>query len=228
MKATKLILIMALLCTLSIDGFSQADSTKVSRITLLNAIRKIQADSVRIDTTHAITVNTDSVTDTVATVVTNVTSTIPERLVLVKDTLVCNAQTTSFVIFVYNPFAQYDKPYAITYTKDGMLLEVYCEDIVICRKKFEYDGITFKKLINLVNMQQLVSVLPHGKIVSGADCTTFSVYQNGLCYFIANDNSGVLNVKGSFEPLILYMKNLIPNLQTIIENCEGEAPNSGK
>lgn len=211
MKIIKLLLVMAVICTLSMDCFAQADSNKVTRTTLVGAIRKVQADSVKLDTVQA-----------VAEVVAE------EATGLSKDTLKCNKHTTSIVLFTYNPYDEHDKPYSITFSKDSMKLEVYCDGVVVYRNNFGYDGITYQKLLAIINLQQLVSVVPYGTLVSGSSCTTMSVYQNGLCCFTASDNSGVLNVKGSFEPLVQYMQKLIPNLHTIIDKCEEMTPNSDK
>ena len=107
-----------------------------------------------------------------------------------------------------------------------MLLEIYHEGIVVFRKTYEYDGITCQKLLSVINLQQLVSSVPYGKMASGKSSTTLSIYQNEICCFTANDNMGILNVKGSFEPLIQYLQNLIPDLQSIIEKCEEGTPNT--
>ena len=197
MNALKIVLTIASVCLISSSCFAQADSNKVTRNTLVGAIRKIQADSVQMD------IILSSISDSV-----------------ISDTLKCNSKTTRIVIFVFNNNIQHDKPYSITFTKDEILLEVYSEGLVVYRGSFEYKGTSYKKLLSRINMQQLVRVAPYGKESSNARTITFGAYRNDECFFTANDNAGVMNVKGNFYPLISYMECLIPDLQKIIDNCE--------
>lgn len=176
---------------------AQADSNKVTRNTLVGAIRKIQADSVHIDTTA---------------------SNLPAGVS--SDTLTCNSKTTSIVIYVCNTTNDNDKPYSLTFTKNGILLEVFSEGLVVYRGTFEYKGTTYKQLLSRINMQQLVRVAPYGKELKDAKTITFSAYRNDSCFFTANDNAGVMNVKGNFHPLITYMECLVPDLQKIIDKSE--------
>ena len=158
---------------------------------------KIQADSIQIDSLAAIEVSS-----------------------AINDTLSCNSKTTSIVIYVSNTDLDNDKPYSLTFTKNGILLEVFSEGLVVYRGAFEYKGTSYKKLLSRINMQQIVRVAPYGKESKGARSITFSAYRNDECIFTANDNAGVLNVKGNFYPLISYMECLVPDLQKIIDNCE--------
>lgn len=197
MKELKFLLALTFFCLAGLSCYAQADSNKVTRNTLVDAIRKIQADSVQMDTIIS------SISDSV-----------------ISDTLKCNSKTTRIVIFVFNNNIQHDKPYSITFTKDEILLEVYSEGLVVYRGSFVYKGTSYKKLLSRINMQQLVRVAPYGKESSNARTITFGAYRNDECIFTANDNAGVLNVKGNFYPLISYMECLVPDLQKIIDNCE--------
>lgn len=198
MKDLKFAVILAFVCLVSFSCYAQADSNKVTRNTLVGAIRKIQADSVQIDTTASILP----------------TSTL-------SDTLKCNSKTTtSVVIYVCNTSKDNDKPYSLTFTKDGIKLEVYSEGLVVYRSTSEYKGTTYKELLSRISMQQLVRVAPYGKESKGAKTITFSAYHNEDCFFTANDNAGVMNVKGNFHPLVTYMECLVPDLQKIIDESE--------
>ena len=197
MKKLKIVFAITFICLVSFTCYAQADSNKVSRNTLVGAIRKIQADSVHIDTT-ASNPSAD----------------------MSSDTLTCNSKTTSVVIYVSNTSKDNDKPYSLTFTKNGILLEVFSEGLVVYRGTFEYKGTTYKKLLSRINMQQLVRVAPYGKESKEANTITFSAYRNDNCFFTANDNAGVMNVKGNFHPLITYMECLVPDLQKIIDESE--------
>lgn len=197
MRVLKDVITLTFVCIVSSSCYAQADSNKVTRNTLVGAIRKIQADSVQIDSTPAI-----------------------EASGAISDTLSCNSKTTSIVIYVCNTSLDNDKPYSMTFTKSGIILEVFSEGLVVYRGTFEYKGTSYKKLLSRINMQQLVRVVPYGKESKNARSITFSAYQNKECFFTANDNAGVLNVKGNFYPLISYMECLVPDLQKIIDNCE--------
>lgn len=197
MKVLKNVLTLTFVCIVSFSCYAQADSNKVTRNTLVGAIRKIQADSIQIDSLAAIEVSS-----------------------AINDTLSCNSKTTSIVIYVSNTDLDNDKPYSLTFTKNGILLEVFSEGLVVYRGAFEYKGTSYKKLLSRINMQQIVRVAPYGKESKGARSITFSAYRNDECIFTANDNAGVLNVKGNFYPLISYMECLVPDLQKIIDNCE--------
>lgn len=197
MNAIKKLITLTVLCLLSYSCFAQVDSNKVTRNTLVGAIRKIQADSIRIDTTAVINVS-DSF----------------------SDTLSCNSKTTSVVVYVSNSSLELDKPYALTFSKNGILLEVFSEGLVVYRGSFEYQGTTYKKLLSRINLQQLVRVAPYGKQTKGARSITFSAYRDDKCFFTANDKAGVLNVKGNFYPLINYLECLVPDLQQIISKSE--------
>lgn len=205
MRIVKVLIVTAVLCVLFIDCMAQADSNKVTRNTLVSAIRKIQADSARTDTTSLVVVDS-----------------------IQSDTLKCNDKTTSVVIYVHNPSIQHDKPYTITFSNDGIRLEVFSEGLVVYRGVFKYTVTTFEKLLDIISLQQLVKVSPYGESLDGAACITFKVFQQEQCYFMVEDSSGVLNFKGNFVPLIEYLKLLVPDLQVIIDNCEDAPLDNGK
>lgn len=198
MKEFKFAFVFAFVCLVSFSCYGQADSNKVTRNTLVGAIRKIQADSVQIDTTAVCLTTSAS-----------------------SDTLKCNIKTTtSVVIYVCNTSKDNDKPYSLTFSKDGINLEVYSEGLVVYRSTIGYKGTTYKELLSRISLQQLVRVAPYGKESKGAKIITFSAYHNEDCFFTANDNAGVMNVKGNFHPLVTYMECLVPDLQKIIDESE--------
>lgn len=205
MKIIKFILPLAVLYLMSVSCFAQADSNRVTRNTLVNAIRKIQSDSVKIDT-----------------------SLVPPAEYRISDTLKCDVKTTSLVIYVSNSSLPDDKPYSLTYTKDGIILEVFSEGMVVYRGTFGYGKTSYKKLLSRINLQQLICVCPYGDEVVGSGSITFSTYRGSKCFFTAYDNDGILNVKGNFHPLVTYMKGLVPDLNKIIEDCETASDDNDK
>lgn len=197
MEKQKKLIALVCACLMVYPCLAQTDSNKVTRNTLVGAIRKIQSDSVQQNTSMPILMDS-----------------------IVCDTLKCSSKTTRIVIFVFNNNVQNDKPYSITFTKDEILLEVYSEGLVVYRGTFEYKGTTYKKLLSRINMQQLVRVAPYGKELKNARTVSFGAYYNDNCFFSANDNAGVMNVKGNFHPLVTYMECLVPDLQKIIDESE--------
>lgn len=209
MKKLRLFLALALFCVVSSTCMAQDSITnnnnRIGRNTLIGTIRKIQTDSIKIDTTLSFELGN-----------------------YLSDTLKCSNKATSVIVYVCNPSLQDDKPYSLTFTQNGILLEVFSQGLVVYRSSFEYNGITFQKVLSTIDLQQIVRVSPYGEKNTEAKSITFSVYYNEECFFTANDNSGILNVKGNFHPLVNYMESLVPDLQKIIENCDNATIDNDK
>lgn len=172
---------------------AQTVNNKLKRNTVISAIRKIQKDSVKVNTPH--------------------------RDAAQSDTLRCDKNTTSIVIFECNASIATDKPYTLTFTEDGISLEVFSDGLTIYRNTYNYLSITFTQLKKKINLQRLIRVKPYGEMLCGASSITFSAYKGDNCYFTADDSGGELNVKGKFRELISYMKGLVPDLKTIVDKC---------
>lgn len=200
MKKLTVLFALALFCIVSSTCIAQdtiTNNNRIRRNTLIGTIRKIQTDSIKVDSTLSLGFE-----------------------VFHQDTLKCNGKATSIVIYICNPSIQNDKPYSLTFTQTGVLLEVFSQGLVVYRSSFEYNDITFQKILSIVDLQQIVRVSPFGEKNPEARSITFSAYYNEGCFFTANDNSGIMNVKGNFHPLVNYMESLIPDLQEIIDNYE--------
>lgn len=208
MKKLTVLFALALFCIASSTCMAQDSITNNNRIrrnTLIGTIRKIQTDSIKIDTTLSFELGN-----------------------YLSDTLKCSNKATSVIVYVCNPSLHDDKPYSLTFTQNGILLEVFSQGLVVYRSSFEYNGITFQKILSTIDLQQIVRVSPYGEKNTEAKSITFSVYYNEECFFTANDNSGILNVKGNFHPLVNYMESLVPDLQKIIEKCDNATIDNDK
>lgn len=140
--------------------------------------------------------------------------------VMVGDSVICDSTTTKVTMDVLNDSIANNYSYRLTFTKDGIELDVYNKKNYLYRSIFEYTYMSYGELKAKINKGNLRKVDSYDDTTQTKENNILRLYKGNKVYVSIESYNGRTNVTGNFHKLIKEIKNFVPDISSAFSICE--------
>ena len=141
-------------------------------------------------------------------------------LVAVGDSVLCDLTTTRITLEVINDSVAKGNSYMLTFTKSEIEVDVYDSTTYLYRSTFEYGNSSFEEVKKLVNNQDLRKIDSYNDTIPTNESHVLKLYRGSKMYMSVEKYNGRSNVTHNFDSLVKDLKEIAPDMASVIRYCE--------